>query len=97
VHDDPGRLVDDEQVPVLVRNPQLARLRLQRRFLPVPWLDLERLSPFEPATLLSPLAVDQHRSNGEEALGLRARADLGERGDEPVEPFAGRLRWNREL
>ena len=87
VHDEAGRLVDDEEVLVLVGDPEVERLLLQRplgdrgscraRAPPRPasrWL-FGRVRP-----------VDEHGAGGEQALGRRSRADLGQLREEAVEP-----------
>jgi hypothetical protein len=46
----------------------------------------------EPVTLGPALAVHADGSRREKALGLGAGTDVGERGDDAVEPLAGSLR-----
>ena len=89
MHDETRRLVDHEQMLVLVGDPQLALLRLQRDVLPLRHLHLQPLAALEPVALRTQLAIDPHRSGREQALGLSARGDLGQGRDEPVEPLAG--------
>jgi hypothetical protein len=96
VDDDPGRLVDDEEVLVLVGDPERHLLRLQRsggrrR------LELDRLAAREPVALGARLAVDQHRALLEQPLGCGARAELRQRGEKAVEPLARRLLGDRDL
>jgi hypothetical protein len=90
MHDESRGLVDDEEVLVLVRDPEVHLLaddvgrRGSRRF------ELHLLSPREPVALRLRCAVDAHVACGEEALGCRARADLRQPGEEAVEPLARR-------
>jgi hypothetical protein len=89
VHDDAGRLVDDQQVRILVRDPQLALLRLEagrRRLGP---LELELFAAGEPVALGPDRAVDADGCRPDEPLRLGPRPDLGERGEKPVEALAG--------
>ena len=74
--DDSGRLVDDEQMLVLVRDPQLARLRLQDHGLALPGIDLQQLPTHEPVALRTRLAVNPHCPARQQALGFGARGDL---------------------
>ena len=90
VDDEPGRLVDDEQVLVLVGDPQVERLVRARARRSRARLELDLLPALEPVALRARDAVDEHRAGGEQALGRGARADLGQRGEEAVEPLAGR-------
>ena len=89
VHDQARRLVDDEQMLVLVGNSQLELLGLERndRWGCQPKLDL--LPTREAKALGTRLAVDEHCARTEQALRLAARSDLGQGGDEAVEPLAG--------
>ena len=88
VDDDTGRLVDDEQVLVFVRKSQLHRLghelaeRRRGRF------ELDLLPACEPVALRTPLAVHADSAVLEQPLGRCARADLGCRREEAVEPLA---------
>jgi hypothetical protein len=91
------RLVDDEQMLVLVRDPQLAPLRLQGDALPLPGIDLQQLSAREPVALRARFAVHPYRAGPEQALGLGARGDLRQRGKEPVEPLAGSFGRNQNV
>ena len=90
VHDDPGRLVDDEQVLVLVGNAERHVLRFDRRRRGLGRLELDLLPALEAMALGTQLSVDSHDTSGQEALSGRARADLGKLGQEAVEPCAGR-------
>jgi len=65
MNDDPGRLVDDEQVLVLVGDPQLALLGLKDDGLPLLDVHLEQLSSLEPVALLARPTVHAHRPGGE--------------------------------
>jgi hypothetical protein len=68
--DHPGRLVDDEEVLILVgdREPEFLRLELRRRGRRP--LDDERLAACEPVALCPPNSVDEHTALAQEALGL---------------------------
>jgi hypothetical protein len=87
--DDPGRLVDDEEVLVLKGDPQLALLGFERDGLGLRHRDLEGLPALEPVTLRAPLAVDADGAGFQQPLGLAAGSDLRERGEEPVQPLSG--------
>jgi hypothetical protein len=76
VDDDTRRLVDDEQVVVLVRDPKLELLGLERRLLERGQLDLDLLSPAQPVRLRPRAAVDEDGAGVEQALGRRPRGDL---------------------
>jgi hypothetical protein len=88
------RFVDDEQMLVLVGDPQFAGLGLERRDLRNRDLHLDLLPTFEPEALRTRLAVDLHRARAEEPFGLRARVDLRQRRDEAVEPLTRSFCWN---
>jgi hypothetical protein len=90
VHGDAGGLVDDEQVLVLEGDAQRDVLLLERRSLRL-GLERELLSPAELVTLRRRSAVEGDPTAFDQALGRRARAHLGQRGEEPVEPEPGRL------
>jgi hypothetical protein len=89
VDDHAGRLVDDEQVLVLVCNPQVARLRLQNRLHPLARVDLDELPAHQPVALRPGLAVNPNGPARDQTFGLGTRGDVRQRGDEPVEPLAG--------
>ena len=88
--DDACRLVDDEEMLVLVRDAQVHRLaddicgRGGRR------LELDLLAAGEPVALRLRSSVDADVPRGEEPLGGRTRADLGQSGEKAVEPLARR-------
>ena len=91
VGDEPGGLVDDEQVLVVVHDLEVELGRRELVFLGE--LDLDLLAPGEPVALGARKAVDEHCAAGDQALGERAGADLVPRGDQCVEAPAGvRLR-----
>src|SRR4051812_20308529 len=94
--DDSGGLVDDEQVLVLVCDSQIACLWLEDDVLLFSGVHLHQLSAQEAVALGPLLAVDPHCPAREQALGLRARGDLRQRGDEPVEALAGSVSRNAE-
>ena len=85
--DEPGRLVDDEQVLVLPDDRDVERLRLAAARLGD--LDRDLLPPLEPEALRPRLAVDEHDAVGDQPLGERARLELGARGEDAIEPRAG--------
>ena len=95
MHDDSGRLVDDEQVLVLVGDAKAQLLRLEgfggRRAA----VELDRLAAGKSEALGAATAVDADRAAREETLGLGARSDLWQRGQEAVEALAGGLVRNR--
>jgi hypothetical protein len=88
VHDDPGRLVDDEEVLVLVRDPQVELLGLQLGALLSRELDLERLATREAVALGRGRPVDPNRAGLDQPLGRAAGRDLGQPREETVEPLA---------
>ena len=96
VHDDAGRLVDHEQVLVLVGDPELRRRR-RRRAARLRQRRRRRTSspPGEHVALGLRHAVDAHEPGVDQLLRLRARADA--RGQEDVEPLARRLRRDLSL
>ena len=85
--DEAGRLVDDEQVLVLPddRDVELLRLQLDR----LGDLDVDLLPALEPEALRPRLAVDEHRARRDQALGERARVELGPHGENAIEPRPG--------
>ena len=96
MHDEPGRLVHDQQMLVFVGDPQVALLGLERDGLRLRRVDLERLAAGQPVALGSRLAVDPNAAGREQALGLGTRRNFGQRGDESVEPLAGSVGWHLE-
>ena len=87
MHDEAGRLVDDEQVLVLVRQRDGDGLRREHRGR-ARELDLDHRSCLQAVALRARRAVDQHRSVAQQALRERARPDLRTRGERTVEPRA---------
>jgi hypothetical protein len=90
MRDHSGRLLDHQQMLVLVRNPETDVLCLEgswsrRR------LELDFLTTRQPDALLGGSAVDEHRAARQYALGCCTRADLGQAGEEAVEPEPGGL------
>jgi hypothetical protein len=77
MHDEPRRLVDDEQVLVFVGNSQLSLLCLQSRLRALARSDLDSLPALEPVTFRDTFTVDKHRAFGEQSLGFAAGADVG--------------------
>ena len=95
--DDPGRLVDHEQMLVLVGNPEIDLFALERlrRFR---WqLHLELLAALESMALRAGAPVYAHQTGRQQALGRGARADLRQLGEEPVEAAARRLLRNARV
>ena len=90
VHDEAGRLVDDQQVLVLMHHPGAQLLRLEGGRLHVE-VDIDALPAREAVALRSPRAVDRDPSPAEQPLCFRARTDLVQRREEPVEPCASRV------
>jgi hypothetical protein len=89
MHDDAGRLVHHEQVLVLVGDPQLDVLWNELGRLRLGKLDLDRLSALQPPAFDGRLAAEPNGSRGDQALGGTARPDLGQFGEETVEPRPG--------
>src|ERR687897_413938 len=76
VDDDPRRLVRDEQMLVLVRDPERDLLgRELRATRPRIGLELDVLPALKPAALRRLLSVHHHAATLEEALGRRTGAD----------------------
>ncbi len=94
VDDDPGRLVDDEQVRVLVGDPQLHLLGLDGRRHRSGRIEGHLLPAREPVALGLGRPVDEDSAFVEEPLGRPARADFRNSGEEPVEPLAARVLRN---
>ena len=94
--DDARRLVHHEQVLVLVRDPERHLLGLDRGRSGLDGLELDLLPTFQPVALRPPGAVDQHGAAGQQTLSRRTRADLGQLGQETVEPRPGRLVGNAD-
>jgi hypothetical protein len=88
VHDDAGRLVDDEQVLVLPGDAQRHRLVALDRCGACGRLERDLLPALEPPRLRAALPVDEHAGR-DHALRRRARAYVV--GDEAVETRAGRV------
>ena len=89
--DDPGRLVDDEQVLVLVHDGQIELLGLESALASLRDVDLELLTSLEPVALAAGRAVDEDVAVAEQAFRGRTRADLIDSREEAVETLAGRL------
>jgi hypothetical protein len=83
-------------VLVLVRDPQVHRLRLERRLATFGELQLDVLPAFEPEALRAARTVDADRAGREQALGLGTRIDIRKAGEEAVEPEPGRLVRNAQ-
>jgi hypothetical protein len=91
MHDDPCGLVDDEEMLVLVGDPQVELLRLELGRFRGGDLDLERLATRETVALGRRSPVDAYRAGLDQPLGRAARRDLGQTREEAVEPLAGGL------
>jgi hypothetical protein len=91
VHDDPGRLVDDEEVLVLERDPQVELFGLELGALLGRELELQRLATREAVALGRWGPVDANRTGLDQPLGCAPGRDLGQPREETVEPLAGGL------
>ena len=89
MNDESRGLVDDQQVFVLVGDPQLALFGLEGDVLPLPDVHLKQLPADKPVTLQTWHAIQAHSPGRKQALGLGARSNLRQRGDESVQPLAG--------
>src|SRR6266516_3716284 len=96
MHDEPGRLVHDQQMLVFVGDPQVALLGFELEGLRLRPIDLERFAAGEPVALGTRRAVHTNGAAREQALGLGTRRHFRQRGDEPVEPLAGSFGWHLE-
>ena len=94
--DDPGRLVDDEEVLVLVGDPKLHRLGLEPARCRARRLELDRLPAAQPEALRARRPVHEHVAGLHQPLGRRTRPDLRKRRQEAVEPLPGRLVRNEQ-
>jgi hypothetical protein len=87
--DHAGRLVDDEQMLVLPSDPQVALLGDERATRAgITRLEFDLFPTGEPVALRERAPVDPNCGCLEQPLCLRARADLGQRREKPVEPLA---------
>ena len=89
MHDDPGPLVDDEQVLVLVRESDIARFRHELRCRERFDVGLDQGPLLQPVALRPPLAVDEDAATLKQPLRCRARADRVLRREEAVEARPG--------
>ena len=94
VDDDAGRLVHDEHVLVLPRDPERHLLPLELCRDPLGHGQLELLPALEPVRLGTALAVDDRRALLQQPLGRGARTDLRQRGEEAIQPLARGLGGN---
>ena len=92
--DDSGRLVDYEQVLVLVRDSEFPLLRFEAGVDQVWSLDLDDLPALKPVALGPRHTVDADGPGGQQAFGLGARADLRQRSEKAVKPLARSVGWN---
>jgi len=95
VDGDAGRLVDDQQMLVLVGDPEIQLLADERRRLGRGQLDA--LSRLDPVRLRPLLAVDEDVSRVQQALRRCARADRVQPGQETVEPQPGGVRGDGDV
>ena len=98
MHDHPGRLVDDQQVLVLVGDAEVRALvhRCDRRRPPSGTIvDLDRLAGLDEVALGRERAVDEHAAGVDQRLRSRARAERLRQ--EPVEPRARRRVGHQQL
>ena len=86
--DDARRLVDDQEILVLVGDPQPDVLRLERPRL-LGRLELDLLAAGQPGALCRRGAVHEHLPRCEQALRLCAGANLRQPSEEAVEPETG--------
>jgi hypothetical protein len=86
VDDDSRRLVDHEQMLVLVDDRERNLLRGQRLPLEESRVGLHRLAALQPVALRPLLPIDTDRTRGQQPLRGRTRADLGLEREEAVEP-----------
>ena len=84
--DETGRLVDDEQVLVLVRHGEVDLLRDEPARPRRGRLELELLAADEPVALRTRPPVDEHAAVLDQPLGDRPRPDLRKQREEAVEP-----------
>jgi len=92
--DDACRLVDDEQMFVLVSDSELPLLRFEAAVDLLANLNLHDLTALKPVALRLKLAVHTDRFGRQQALGFRAGADLRQRGNEAVKPRSAGLPWD---
>ena len=95
VDGDAGRLVDDEQLLVLVGDAKIERGRdeLGRRGR----LEFDLLPRLQSVRLRPRRTVDAYVARVQQPLGGRARADLDEPGEETVEPQPGGVRGDGDV
>jgi hypothetical protein len=85
VNDEPGRLVDDDEIVVLVGDPKIHRLRNElRRPVTLRRVELEFLPAHESPALGDRLPIDEDGLCFEQALGDAPGADLRERREKAV-------------
>jgi hypothetical protein len=86
--DDAGRLVDHEDVVVLPGDLERHLLALQYGGRAFGNRQLQLLAALEPVRLCPPLPVHDSGALLQQPLRSGARADLGQRGEETIEPLA---------
>jgi hypothetical protein len=92
--DDAGRLVHDQEMFVLPGNLERHVFALEPGRRGLRNRQLELLAALEPVRLRPPLPVHDRGALLEQPLGRGARADLGQRGEEAIEPLARGLGGN---
>ncbi len=93
--DDPRRLVDNQQMRILVDDGERNLLRGQLLGRELRHVGLDRLPSRELIALRSPLAIHLDRARGEEPLRRRTRAHRRLNGQEAVEPRPRRVVRNQ--
>ncbi len=84
-------LLDDHEVLIAVNDRDVESLANQ--FHCPGQREVDRLATLESVAFWLSLAFNQNMTSGDEALGVRARADVGHGGDPDIEPHSGgRLR-----
>jgi hypothetical protein len=95
VHDDARRLVHDEQMLVVMGDPE-HELRDRRPLRYRQGLERDLLPLLDPVALRAPLTVDRDRPGGQQPLGVGAGAELVERREKAVEPRPRELSGNED-
>jgi hypothetical protein len=90
MNDHPGRLLDDEQLGILVHDHELAERSAGARRRDGRRRDGDRLAAAQAVVLAREHAVERHCASLDAALRLGARAEVPR--EELVQPLAGGLR-----
>ena len=88
VNDETGRLVDDEEVLVLVRDAEIHRFGCELGRCALRRFELDVLASRQTVTLSLPATVHEHSSRLHQPLGHAPRPDRREGRQEAVEPLA---------